>query len=90
MKGVFRILDHISIIFHLPQLDEFDGIFKILIGLEICVDRRFQFLAFLHQLLGILRIVPKIGIFGQIIQFKQAFLGNIPVKDASSAEQDPA
>jgi hypothetical protein len=44
-------------------------------------------LALAHQLLRSLRIVPQRGVFGLGVQFVQAAIGLIPVKDASSAGQ---
>jgi hypothetical protein len=41
--------------------------------------------AFLHQLLGFLRVVPETGIFGEGVQFGETSRGSIDVKDASSA-----
>ena len=39
----------------------------------------------LHQLLGLLRIVPEIGVFGEVVQFGETRGCGIDVKDASSA-----
>ena len=43
-----------------------------------------------NQLLRLLGVVPEVGLFGKMVQFLQAGVGCIPVKDASSAVQQTA
>ena len=53
-------------------------------------QRAVQLLALAHQFLRGCRIVPERGVFSLGVQFVQAAVGLIPVKDASSAGQWPA
>ena len=48
-------------------------------------DRLLELGALAHDLLRGLGIVPEVGILGLGVQFGEAALGGIPVKDASSA-----
>jgi hypothetical protein len=74
----------------ISELDQLD------IFLEICLigahgrDAVVELLAFPHQLLRFLRVVPQRGIFGLVIEPVQAPYSLIPVKDASSAGLRPA
>jgi len=54
------------------------------------VKRILQRGSLLHQLLRLLRIVPEIGIFGELVQFREPRRGCIDVKDASSAARPTA
>jgi len=47
-------------------------------------------LAFAHQLLGLRGIVPEVWIFSFFVELDQPIVGDIPVKDASSADLLPA
>ena len=39
----------------------------------------------LHQAAGALRVVPQIGVFGEMVELGKARAGPVDVKDASSA-----
>ena len=54
------------------------------------VERVHQRGAILHQLLGLLGIVPEIGIFRERVQLGQACRRFLDVKDASSAARPTA
>jgi hypothetical protein len=50
-------------------------------GIELIIER----VALLHHALGAGRVIPERGVFGLRIEFGEARLGFIEVKDASSA-----
>ena len=72
------------------EFDHADLIFEFLLDpadrLELILER----IALLHHLGGALRIVPERGVFGELIQFGEAGIGCIEVKDASSAARPTA
>jgi hypothetical protein len=47
-------------------------------------------LAFAHQFLRLGGIVPEVRIFRFFVELNQSIVGDIPVKDASSADLPPA
>ena len=53
--------------------------------LPMPVERILERGSLLHQLLGLLRIVPEVGVFGELVQLRETRSGCIDVKDASSA-----
>jgi len=73
-----------GVVLFLAQLDQADAILQP--GLEgaVAIQRRGKPVPFAHQFLRVVRIVPKVGIFGEGVQFGKAFVGVIPVKDASA------
>ncbi len=77
--------DHAFIVLGLAEFDHADIVLKLALDLADAGKRILQRGSLLHQLLGLLRIVPEIGIFGELVQLRQARGGCIDVKDASSA-----
>ena len=71
-------------------LDQLRGVGQFVFQPLHRAQRTLQLLALAHQLLRGGRIVPDCGVFGLGVQFVQAAIGGIPVKDASSAGQEPA
>ena len=67
------------------EFDHADIVFELALDLADASQRILQRGSLLHQLLGLLGIVPEIGIFGELVQLGQARRGCIDVKDASSA-----
>jgi hypothetical protein len=49
--------------------------------LELIAERR----ALLHQLRGLLGVVPNLGVFGEVVQLRQTLFGPVDVKATSSA-----
>jgi hypothetical protein len=86
----FRVGHHGRVILRLGHLDQALGVRQVVLNPGDRRDGAFQLLAFAHQLLRGLRIVPQRRVFGLGVQFVQAAVGGIPVKDASSAGQWPA
>ena len=74
----------------LAELDQGDGILDILLEALDRGDLVFERRALAHDLLRGVGIVPEVGIFGEGIQFGEAALGIVPVKDASSAVRSTA
>ena len=74
----------------LAEFDQGDGILEVLLepldGGDLVLERR----ALAHDLLRGLGIVPEVRVFGEGIQFGEAALGIVPVKDASSAVRSTA
>jgi hypothetical protein len=44
----------------------------------------------LHHLLGFIRVVPEVRVFGELVQLGKAGIRGIEVKDASSAARPTA
>jgi hypothetical protein len=76
---------HARIVLGLAEFDHADIVFELALDLADAVQRILKRGALLHQLLGLLGIVPEIGVFGELVQLRQARGGCIDVKDASSA-----
>ena len=78
------------ILLGLAEFDHADLILELLLDpadrLELILER----IALLHHLGGALRIVPERGVFGELVQFGEAGIGCIEVKDASSAARPTA
>jgi hypothetical protein len=72
-------------LFGLAKLDQCQLVFKLLLdpanGLELIIKR----VTLPHDALRALLVVPKIGIFGFLVQFSKSPGRGIDVKDASSA-----
>ena len=73
------------IAFFLAQFEQADLVVEFVLDRLDGVDALLQMLALAHQLLCLVRIVPQFRILGLGIEFLQARLGLVPVKDASSA-----
>ena len=73
------------IVLGFAELDHADIILELALDLADAVERILQRGALLHQLLRLLRIVPEIGIFRELVQLRQTRRGFFNVKDASSA-----
>jgi len=69
----------------LAERDHLDIVVEFTLDLADAFKRIHQRGALLHQLLGLLGIVPEIGIFGEFVQLGEASRGLFDVKDASSA-----
>jgi hypothetical protein len=65
-------------------------VFKFLLDPAYGLQLVFERVALLHDLGGALRIVPQLGIFGDLVQFGETGIGRIEVKDASSAARPTA
>jgi hypothetical protein len=78
------------VVLGLAELDHADIVLELTLDLADAVERILQRGTLLHQLLGLLGIVPEIGVFGELVQLRQARRGCIDVKDASSAARPTA
>jgi len=81
----FGLIDDVVIALGLAELDHFEVFGGVLFKVTKSVQGRFKPGAFAHDRLGVGRVLPEFGIFGERVQFRQAGFGNIDVKDASSA-----
>ena len=79
------VLDDALVALGVAQLDELDGVGIVLFDPLVAVDQVFQAAALTRDLLRRLGIVPEIGRFDLFVQFSEAAVGDIPVKDASAA-----
>src|SRR5437868_1652699 len=84
------LADHACIVLGLAELDHADVVFELALDLADALKRILQRGALLHQLLGLLGIVPEIGVFGELVQLGQSCRGFLDVKDASSAARPTA
>jgi hypothetical protein len=84
-NGTLGVGDHGCVIFAFGQFQEAEGVVKSSFEATYCSQRRVQLLAFAHQPLRVLRIVPERGVLCLGVQFVKASRGFVPVKDASSA-----
>ena len=75
------------IILGLTELYECQRVVETALELAIRLDRSLQLLALPHHLLGALRIAPKLRILALAVQFAQALLGRVPVKETSGQAQ---
>ena len=73
------------IVLGLAEFDHLDIVAELALDLADALQRILQRGALLHQLLGLLGIVPEIGIFGELVQLGEPCRGLFDVKDASSA-----
>jgi hypothetical protein len=76
---------HAFIPLGLAEFDHPDIVLELALDLADPLKRILQRGPLLHQLLRLLRIVPEIGIFSELVQLREARRGCIDVKDASSA-----
>ncbi len=74
-----------GIVLGFAEFDHLDIVAELALNLADALKRILQRGALLHQLLGLLGIVPEIGIFGELVQLGEASRGLFDVKDASSA-----
>ena len=79
-----------GVAFGFRHLDHAGGVGEFIFQRAHGAERRVQLLAFAHQFLRGLGIVPEGGVFGLGVQFIQPAEGFVPVKDASSAGRWPA
>jgi hypothetical protein len=68
----------------LAQLDKLDRVGVVLLDPLVAVDQVLQPAAFAGDLLGRFGIVPEIGRLNLFVQFREAPVRDIPVKDASA------
>ena len=73
------------IVLGLAEFDHADIVLELALDLADAGKRILQRGSLLHQLLRLLRIVPEIGVFGELVQLGEACRRCIDVKDASSA-----
>ncbi len=81
----FGFRDHAVIALGLAELDHADVVFELPLDLANARERILKRGALLHQLLGLLGIVPEVGIFCELVQLSEARRRFLDVKDASSA-----
>ena len=77
--------DNAAIVLGFAEFDHADIVLEFALDLADAVERILQRGPLLHQLLRLLGIVPEIGGFGELVQFREARGGCFDVKDASSA-----
>ena len=88
LQGLQRVLGFghdAGIVLGFAEFDHLDIVAELALDLADALERILQRGALLHQLLGLLGIVPEIGIFGELVQLGEASRGLFDVKDASSA-----
>ena len=90
LQRVFGVGDDARIVLGLAELDHADIVLELALDLADAAERILQRGALLHQLLGLLGIVPEIGIFGELVQLGQPRRRFLDVKDASSAARPTA
>ena len=93
LQGLERVLGldhHALVVLGFAERDHFDIVVELTLDLADAFERIHQRGALLHQLLGLLGIVPEIGIFGELVQLGEASRGCLDVKDASSAARQTA
>ncbi len=81
---------HAFIVLGFAEFDHADIVVEFALDLADAAERILQRGPLLHQLLGLLGIVPEIGIFCELVQFGETRRGCIDVKDASSAARPTA
>ena len=85
LERAFGFGDDALILLGLAEFDHADVIVELALdpadGVELVLER----VALLHHALGACGVVPEVGVFGLRVQFGEARLGCIEVKDASSA-----
>ena len=86
----FRFRLDFGIVFQFRQLDHFNLIAQVLFHGKNGIDRRIQAIAFPHDILRLVRIVPEIRRFCKSGQFFEAQYCSIEVKETSSAVQPTA
>ena len=76
----------VLVLFFLGKLRQGQRIFEFTLETAVSGNRLIKAGALLHQRLGGLLVIPKLGILGARVQLFQAFNRFVEVKDASSAE----
>ena len=71
--------------FGLAELDQLDRLIDLALDAAVAVDGAVEAGALAQYLLRLGRIVPQLGVFRLGVQLGKAPVGNVPVKDASSA-----
>ena len=79
------LVDHRCVAVGLGQADQLQRIGDFALPAVARLDPRGQVIALAHDLLRGGRVAPQIGVFGLSVQLRKPGLGDIPVKDASSA-----
>jgi hypothetical protein len=69
----------------LAELDQLDRVFDLALDAAIALNRPFEAGALAQDLLRLGGVIPELGIFRLGVQLGEAPVGNLPVKDASSA-----
>src|ERR1700716_4077350 len=90
LQRVLGLGDHALVVLGFAEFDHFDIVAELALDLADALKRIHQRGALLHQLLGLLGIVPEIGIFGELVQLGETCRGLFDVKDASSAARPTA
>ena len=85
LQRLFGLGDDALIALLLAEPDHVDIVGEIALDLADARQRILQRGPLLHQFLGFLRIVPEIGVFGELVQLSQPRRRFLDVKDASSA-----
>ena len=67
------------------QFDQFERVRDLAFDAAIAADRLVEPGALAHQFLRRRRVVPELRVLGLGVQFGEAAVGGLPVKDASSA-----
>lgn len=86
----FGFRDHALVVLGFTEFDHADIVLELALDLADAGQRILQRGPLLHQLLRFLRVVPEIGVFGELVQLRQARSGLFDVKDASSAGRPTA
>ncbi len=90
LQGGFRLGDNTRVFLGVAELDHADIVLNLAFDAAERTKRILKRGALLHQPAGALRVVPKIGVFGEVVQFGKAGARFVEVKDASSAAQGTA
>ena len=85
LQRVLGLGDDAGVVLLLAERDHVDVVLQVALDLADAGQRILQRGALLHQLLGLLGIVPEIGVFGELVQLGEAGRRCLDVKDASSA-----
>jgi hypothetical protein len=87
-QGVEQLLgvgDDRRVALGVAERDQLDRLIDIVLDALVAVDRAFEPGALAQDRLRGGRIVPQLRVFGLGVQLGQAAVGDVPVKDASSA-----
>lgn len=85
LQRVLGLGDDTGVVLLLAERDHVDVVRKVALDLADAGKQILQRGALLHQLLGLLGIVPEIGVFSELVQLSQPCRRFLDVKDASSA-----
>jgi hypothetical protein len=84
-QRVLGLENDARVVLGLAEFDHSDIVFQFALDLADSLQRVLQRGALLHQLLGLLGVVPEIGVFGELVQLGKPGRRLFDVKDASSA-----